>query len=117
MKIYISIPITGHDLATQQATAAQIADKIKSLGHEPVNPFDTPLAPPEWAEQQKYAYYIGEDIKRLLMCDAVYFHPQWTKSKGCSTEHDIAIRYDLERFYTFSDMVSIDEILPKSKQQ
>lgn len=34
MKIYISIPISGKDLATQQATAAQIADKIRALGKE-----------------------------------------------------------------------------------
>lgn len=111
MKIYISIPIRGKDLAIQQTLAYQIAERIKALGYEPVNPFDTPLAPPEWSERQKYAYYMGEDIKRLLMCDAAYFHPEWTKSKGCSTEHDIAVRYGLERFYTFSDMEPIDELL------
>lgn len=115
MRIYISIPITGHDLATQQALASQIAEKIRALGHEPVNPFDTPLAPPGMSEKERYAYYMGEDVKRLLMCDAAYFHPQWTKSKGCSTEHDIAIRYGLERFYMFSGMVLIDEILPHRK--
>lgn len=115
MRIYISIPISGHNLMAQTGTALEIAGKIKALGHEPVNPFETPLAPPEWSEQKKYAYYMGEDVKRLLMCDAVYFHPHWTKSKGCSTEHDIAVRYGLERFYTFSDMVSIDEILPQKE--
>lgn len=112
MKIYISIPITGHDLNTQTGKALEIAEKIKALGHEPVNPFDTPHPPFGTSPKEQYAYYMGEDIKRLLMCDAVYFHPKWTKSKGCSTEHDIAVRYDLERFYTLSDMVSIDEILP-----
>lgn len=115
MKIYISVPISGYDLMTQTGIALEIAEKIRALGHEPVNPFETPLAPPEMCEKEKYAYYMGEDIKRLLMCDAVYFHPRWTKSKGCSTEHDIAVRYGLERFYTFSDMVSIDEILPHRK--
>lgn len=115
MKIYISIPISGKDLATQQALAAQIAERIKVLGHEPSNPFDTPLAPPEWTEQQKYAYYMGEDIKRLLMCDAAYFHPHWTKSKGCRIEHHAAVTCGLETFYTFSDMMPIDEIIPKSK--
>lgn len=117
MRIYISIPISNLDLATQRAKAVEIAERIKNLGHEPVNPFDTPEAPPEMSEREKYAYYMGRDIEQLLMCDAVYFHPHWTKSKGCSTEHDIAVRYGLERFYTFSDMVSIDEILPETKQQ
>jgi hypothetical protein len=115
MKIYISIPISGKDLMTQTGKALEIAEKIKALGHEPVNPFDTPLAPLEMSYKESYAYYMGEDIKRLLMCDAAYFHPEWTKSKGCSTEHDIAVRYGLERFYTFSDMMPIDEIIPKTK--
>ena len=115
MKIYISIPITGHDLNTQTGKALEIAEKIKALGHEPVNPFDTPLAPPEMSDKEMYAYYMGEDIKRLLMCDGAYFHPKWTKSKGYSTEHDIASRYGLELFYTFSDIMPIDEILPHTK--
>lgn len=115
MKIYISIPITGKDLMAQTGIAMRIAEKIKALGHEPVNPFDTPPAPPEMSEKEKYAYYMGRDIEQLLMCDAVYFHSHWTKSKGCSTEHDIAVRYGLERFYIFSDMVPIDEILPHRK--
>ena len=115
MKIYISIPITGHDLNTQTGKALEIAEKIKALGHEPVNPFDTPLAPPEMSDKEKYAYYMGEDIKCLLMCDGAYFHPKWTKSKGYSTEHDIASRYGLELFYTFSDIMPINEILPHTK--
>ncbi len=115
MKIYISIPISGYDLATQQAKAAEIVERIKALGHEPVNPFDTPPPPDRLSEKELYAYYIGEDIKRLLMCDGVYFHPHWTKSKGCRLEHQAAMVYGLETFYTFSDMVPVDEILPRTK--
>lgn len=115
MKIYISIPITGHDLATQRAKAAEIAEKIKALGHEPVNPFDTPEAPAEMSEREKYAYYMGEDVKRLLLCDGVYFHLEWPKSKGCNVEFTIALTYKLKIFLCFSDMMLIDEIIPKEK--
>lgn len=115
MRIYISIPISGLDLATQRVKADKIAEMIKAFGHEAVNPFDTPEAPPEMSEKEKYAYYMGEDIKRLLMCDAAYFHPHWTKSKGCRIEHHAAVTCGLETFYTFSDMMPIDEIIPKSK--
>lgn len=110
MRIYISIPISGLDLATQRATASEIAEKIKALGHEAVNPFDTPEPPPGMSDREKYAYYMGEDIKRLLLCDAVYFHPEWINSKGCATERDIALRYGLKRFYIFSGIAPIDEI-------
>lgn len=72
MKIYISIPISNRDLAAQQAKAIYIAENLRELGHEPVNPFDTPEAPQGLNDKEQYAYYMGEDLKRLLTCDAVY---------------------------------------------
>lgn len=99
MKIYISIPISGKDLATQQAVALEIAEKIKALGHEPVNPFDTPLAAPEMSEKEKYAYYMGRDIEKLLLCDAVYFCEGWSESKGCRADSYIAGAYSLKHYH------------------
>lgn len=104
MKIYISIPISGKDLATQQATAAQIADKIRALGHKPVNPFDTPLAPREMNEKEQYAYYMGEDVKRLLMCDAAYFCEEWRGSDGCLLEFNAAQIYGITRYVNINDI-------------
>lgn len=86
MRIYISMPISNLDPDKQRATAAKIAERIKALGHEPVNPFDTPEAPPEMDEKEKYAYYMGEDVKRLLLCDGAYFCEGWHRSKGCLIE-------------------------------
>ncbi len=96
MRIYISIPISGLDLATQQILAAQTAEKIRTLGHEPVNPFETPLAPPEWSEREKYAYYMGRDIEKLLLCDAIYFCEGWQESRGCRVESYIAEAYHIK---------------------
>lgn len=107
MKIYISIPISGKDLATQQAVALEIAEKIKALGHEPVNPFDTPLAPLEMSEKEKYAYYMGEDIKRLLMCDAAYFCEGWRSSDGCLLEFNAAQIYGTTRYVNINDIPAI----------
>lgn len=108
MKIYISLPISGKDLATQQALATQIAERIKALGHKPVNPFDTPHPPFGTSPKEQYAYYMGEDIKRLLMCDAVYFCEGWNKSRGCLAESCIAQLYGLERFRSIG-------FIPKAK--
>ena len=104
MKIYISIPISGKNLMTQTGIALEIAEKIKALGHEPVNPFDTPPAPPEWTAQQKYAYYMGEDIKRLLMCDAAHFCEGWRDSDGCLLEFNAAQIYDITRYVNINDI-------------
>lgn len=105
MKIYISIPITGHDFDKQSATAKEIETLISDLGHTPVNPFNTP-APPSWMEneQEQYAHYMGEDIKELLLCDAIYMVEGWADSKGCNLESAVAWIYDL-KIYTRIDQI------------
>lgn len=100
MKIYISIPISHCDIEHQRAKAEEIADKIKELGHEPVNPFDTPEAPKDYNSTQAYAYYMGEDIKRLLMCDAIFMCDGWENSVGCAIENYIANIKKMVVFYS-----------------
>lgn len=117
MKIYISIPMTGHDLATQKAKAAEIAEKIKALGHEPVNPFDTPEPPAGLSEKERYAYYMGEDIKRLLMCDAILLYEGWRKSKGCNLEHETANAYGLLVFHNISAIPPCNSIAPEFEEK
>lgn len=100
MEVYISIPITGHDPKEQQAKASKFAEAIRGCGHEPVTPFDTPAAPSHLNEREGYAYYMGEDLKRLLLCDAAYFARGWDKSKGCLLEHTAAKLYNLKIYYS-----------------
>lgn len=99
MKIYISLPISGKNVMTQTGIALSVAEQIRDLGHEPVNPFETPLAPPEWSERQEYAYYMGRDIEKLLLCDAVYFCEGWQESRGCRVESYIAETNDLKPYH------------------
>lgn len=108
MKIYISIPITGHDIKEQQSKAAEFAESIKRLGHEPINPFDTPAPTNQLNEREEYAHYIGEDIKAMLLCDAVYFSKGWEKSRGCILEHTAVKLYGLKAFYSL-------DIIPEQK--
>lgn len=107
MRIYISIPISNHDLMAQTGKALEIAERIKALGHEPVNPFDTPPAPPEWTDKQKYSYYMGEDMKTLLMCDAAYFCEGWRDSDGCLLEFNAAQIYGITRYVNINDIPAI----------
>lgn len=87
MRIYISIPISGHDLAAQQ------------------RPFSVPAPPSHLTEKERYAYYMGEDMKMLLTCDAILMvDKKWSRSKGCSIEHNAAYMMGLEIFYTIDDV-------------
>lgn len=87
--------MTGKDLAEQRLRAERLAEVIKEQGHEPVNPFDTPEPPKELSESERYAYFMGEDIKRLILCDAIYLCDGWMFSKGCQAEYEIARTYGL----------------------
>lgn len=111
MKIYISIPITGHDEKTQRANARYIADRLRAMGHEPVNPFDKPavpaILPDVLSDKEKYAMYMGWDIRELLLCDAVVFAFGWRHSKGCLLEHRAAEIYGLRQYY---DLTKIPEL-------
>lgn len=104
MRIYISIPISGHDLATQQRKALEVADKLRELGHEPVNPFDTPKPEKACSEREEYAYYMGEDIKKLLTCDAVFLCDGWHRSKGCRLEMQTALLYGMRLYERLEDI-------------
>lgn len=99
MRIYISIPISGHALEEQRAKAERFAKDIDAIGHDAINPFDVPEPPACLDERVKYAYYMGEDVKELLMCDAVYFSRGWEQSKGCRLEHAAAEIYGLKIYY------------------
>lgn len=91
MRIYISIPIKGKDESVQRRLASETAELIKSWGHEPVNPFDTPEPPDGYTDEQKYAYYMGRDIERLMLCDAIYLCDGWERSMGCRIERSVAL--------------------------
>ena len=104
MKIYISLPISGKNIMTQTGIALTVAEQISDLGHEPVNPFETPLAPPEWPERQKYAYYMGRDLEKLLLCDAALFCEGWRSSDGCLLEFNAAQIYDITRYVNINDI-------------
>lgn len=104
MKIYISIPITGHDYQEQKKKARKIAEAIRGLGHEPVNPFEVEAAPSHLSEQEKYAYYMALDIADLLICDGIYLTRGWASSKGCRLEASAAEIYEKQIYYKLAEI-------------
>lgn len=93
MKIYISIPITGHDIEKVKARADMIKQLISSEWNDVITPFDVC---PE--KDKPYSYYMGRDIEALLECDAIYMASGWKKSKGCTLEYNAASLYGKQIF-------------------
>ncbi len=88
MKVYISLPITGHPIDEVRKKADQAKQQLSDMGHEPVSPLDVSPDP-----DAPYAEHIGRDIAALLTCDAALFLDGWNKSNGCLLEYFAAIIY------------------------
>lgn len=85
MKIYISGKITGLPIQEAQNNFEAAEKRLKSEGHEPINPMKLPHEHGKtWSE------YMKEDIKALLECDGIYMLVGWQESKGACTEFNIA---------------------------
>ena len=97
-RIYISIPISGHDLKEVKEKARVVRVRLlydvfglKKGCHRPdvITPFDVC---PE--TDKPYSYYMGKDIEALLECDAIYLCEGWQNSKGCMAEFEVARIYN-----------------------
>ena len=89
MKVYISLPITGHDIEEVEARCIFAKAVLERKGHTPVSPLDIGHSDPDF-----YEAVIGTDITALLCCDAVVFLEGWRESKGCRLEHAAAKIYN-----------------------
>ena len=92
-KIYISLPITGHE-----DTAKQKAEEFKALlqKHLPDCDIKTPFDVCS-EEGKPYGYYLGRDIEYILTCDYVFFMNGWEHSKGCQIERAVVDVYCIQR--------------------
>jgi hypothetical protein len=86
IKVYISGPITGYDLAERQAAFALAEDTINSMpGYKAVNPMRNGL--PADASRPEH---MRADLRLLLDCQSITFLPGWQDSPGCLFEHYVA---------------------------
>ena len=99
-RIYISIPISGHDLEEVKEKARVVSERLlydvfglKKEWHrqDVITPFDVC---PE--TDKPYSYYMGKDIEALLECDAIFLCEGWQNSKGCMAEFEVARIYGKE---------------------
>lgn len=102
MKIYISLPITGHDIEEVEASCIYASGVIQAKGHTPVSPIELAHADPE-----DYPAVIGTDITALLVCEAALFLPGWQKSKGCRLEYEAAVIYGKEMYFDLDEIKNI----------
>lgn len=88
MKVYISIPITGHDIQTVREKADRIKAMLSRAGHTPVSPLDIYAG-----KNPTYDDHICYDLLAMLDCDALLQCKGWEDSMGCVIEYQVATDY------------------------
>lgn len=84
-RIYISGPISGHNIEERRKAFKEIQSQLEAQGYEPVNPMENGL--PDEATTHEH---MKRDIELLMTCDYIYMMRRWTHSKGCKVEFDVA---------------------------
>jgi len=84
-RIYIAGPMTGYE-NYNFAAFNEAAQKLRNAGFVAVNPADHGIVTgADWPD------YLRDDIAKLATCEAIHFLPGWSKSKGATLEHHIAV--------------------------
>lgn len=103
IKIYVSLPITGQETTVMERcneAKQQIEllfekmDIYQGYQLEVVFPKDVEkIGTPEQDNTKPLGYWLGEDIKLLMDCDAVFFCKGHSRSRGCQLEFRCANIY------------------------
>lgn len=92
-KIYISGPISGHDMEERRAAFAAVERMLREEGLEVVNPLN--VAFPEGCTHEQY---MRVDIALLVGCDYIYLMKGWDSSRGACVEFVVACNAGIETY-------------------
>lgn len=103
MKLYLSAPITGHDIRHVEAAFAEAEEIIKNAlpEHTIVNPLRIGTSVKlSWADNMIIC------LRELATCDAIIMLPGHTDSNGCKTELAFAKGCGITIFHSLSDFLN-----------
>lgn len=82
---YIAGPMTGLPAFNFPAFDAKAAE-LRAQGRKVENPADNGVH-----EQFTWEDYMRMAVAQLVTCDVIHMLPGWSKSKGATIEHGIAV--------------------------
>ena len=102
MKIYISLPITGHE-CTYDKRLDDAVEYVKNMYPQ----YEYIITPKEIAERledyqpmkPKYKDYLLADMEAIAHCDAILMCRGWSDSNGCYAEWSFAWAIGLTILY------------------
>lgn len=98
-KVYISGAIAHYDIEERKEAFSHAAKLLKTMGYEPVNPFDNGLPQPgDWHDHMRV------DMGMLLDCQYIYMLKGWWVSKGAKLELDVATSCGMKPLFEEDDI-------------
>ena len=88
-RIYLSGPISGHDLKERQQAFAETQQRLESVGLSADSPTHQ---------------HMKRDFELLLTCDTIYMMRRWLHSAGCKLEFDVATAIGLPVIFEEGDV-------------
>ena len=100
-KVFISLPVSGQERtlgesyteADEWSFANYKDESIVTVAQSNIQQMIDDMAS---VPQDEYPKYMGEDIAKVLECDAILMCDGWENSKGCQLEHKAAELFDIE---------------------
>lgn len=84
--LYISGPITGHDIDERKKVFADAARLIKENGYKYRNPLGGNVK-----LGLDHREYMRKDLLTMLRCTGIVQLDNWNESEGCRVEYEVAI--------------------------
>lgn len=95
MKVFISQPMNGKTDNEIKVVRAEITEKLrKRYGtQEPVEVINSFFE--DAPHDAKPLWFLGKSLEMLSTADVAYFAKGWDEARGCTIEHDCAIKYGI----------------------
>lgn len=101
-RIYISGPISGHDLQERRAAFLDASLFLMAQGFEVFNPMENGL-PAEATTNEHMHRDLAELTNEDDPYDAIYMMKRWSHSAGCKLEFDVATAIGLDVYFEESN--------------
>ena len=88
-KVYISGPMRGKKESESRHAFAEAQAMLESEGYIAIDPWDLQEYVPGLSDYES----LHLDIEILMLCDAIYMLPGWTRSLGARQEFRTAVRH------------------------
>lgn len=102
-KVMISMPMGGLTDEEIEENYSTIKERLENNGFKVVDPIISESRFPIPNVKNNALWSLGESLKRMADCDAVFFEDGWDEAQGCQIEHMAAVKCGMLMMFAGSE--------------